>query len=188
MIQYEWSVHEEAIVKELDRHLASRDQDALAFHEACELVKVSLSFGKASYQAAGLVAKLRDLSANLLNNAMHLLPSDDTKAKAADRTVACLRPARKGSGLQDCIIIEEYLELCRQLQATGFAKAKAFCSSNTADYQDGGKLHETLATEFGTVGLVFTNALHWAAKELKKASKSETVSRDKNRNDQNEAF
>jgi len=156
------------VVKEIDDHLASRDRDALAFHEACELVKVSLSFGKASYQAAGLVEKLRDLSDNLLKNAMQLLPSEETKAKATNRTLACVRPARKGSGLQDCIIIEEYLELCRQLQARGFAQVKAFCSSNTKDYQDGRKLHESLATEFGTVGLIYTNALHWAVNELKK--------------------
>src|SRR5713226_1126316 len=45
MIQNEWRVHEEAVANELDRHLASRDHDALAFHEACELVRVSLSFG-----------------------------------------------------------------------------------------------------------------------------------------------
>jgi hypothetical protein len=171
MIQNEWRVHEQIVVKELDRHLELRDQDARAFHEACEHLNVSLSFGKASYQAAGLGAKLRDLSADLLKNAMHLLPSDETKAKATNRTLACIRPARKGIGLQDCIIIEEYLEVCSQLQATGFAKARVFCSSNTEDYQYGRKLHESLATEFGTVGLVFTNALHWAVNELKKASK-----------------
>lgn len=175
MIQNEWRVHEEAIVNELGRHLASRDQDALAFHEACELVKVPLSFGKPLYQSAGLVAKLSDLSGNLLKNAIQLLPSGETTAKATSRTLASGRPARKGRGLQDCIIIEEYLELCRQLQARGFAKAKVFCSSNTGDYEEGLKLHETLATEFGTVGLVFTNKLHWAVNELKRASNSETI-------------
>ncbi len=156
MIQNEWRLHEESVVNELDRHLASRDQDALAFHEACELVKVPLSFGRASYQSAGLAAKLRDLSADLPNNAIPLLQSEETKAKATDRTLDCVRPARKGGGLQDCIIIEEYLELCRQLQAGGFEKARIFCSSNTEDYQEGRELHPALVTEFGALGLVFT--------------------------------
>jgi len=176
MIQNEWNDHERAVMNELDRHLASRDEDALAFHEACEFLDVAVSFGKAAYQAAGLVAKLRDLSADLLKNAMHLLPSDEAKSKAANRMLSRIRPARKGGGLQDCIIIEEYLELCRQLQARGFALARTFCSSNTKDYQDGKVLHESLAKEFGTVGLVFTNELQWAVNELKKSTQSETDS------------
>jgi len=169
MIQNEWGAHEQAVMTELDRRLEIHDQDALAFHEACELARVPLSFAKASYQAAGLTEKLRDLSAELLKNALHLLPSDETKLRACKRIEAGVRPARKGSGLQDCIIIEEYLELCRLLQSGGFTRKRAFCSSNTKDYQDGHELHEKLASEFASAGLVFTNVLHWAVNELKKA-------------------
>src|SRR5579862_3436555 len=75
MIQNEWSAHEQAVMNELDHHFALRDQDADAFHEACAVVNIPLAFGQASYQTAGLAGKLRDLSADLLKNAMHLLPS-----------------------------------------------------------------------------------------------------------------
>jgi hypothetical protein len=94
--------------------------------------------------------------------------TDETKAKATERTLGCIPPARKGGGLQDSIIIEEYLEFCRLLQAGGFANKKVFCSSNTKDYQDGPKLHVNLANDFASPGLVFTNALHWAVSELMK--------------------
>jgi len=167
MIRNEWSANERAVMTEFERHLAARDQDAIAFHEACELVRIPLAFSKPSYHATGLVEKLRDLAAQLLTNAMHLLPSDETMARATNRTLSCVRPARKGGGLQDCVIIEEYFELCRLLQAAGFAKKRAFCSSNTEDYQDGRDLHVALQSEFASVGLVFTNALHWAVNELK---------------------
>jgi hypothetical protein len=168
LIQNEWESHEQAVMAELDRHLEARDRDAFEFHEACDLVKLPLSFGRPSYQAAGLVAKLQELAAGLLKNAVHLLSSDETKVRATNRNLACVRPARKGSGPQDCIIIEEYFELCRLLQAGGFAKNKAFCSSNTKDYQDGAEPPQSLASEFAAVGLVYTNALDWAVKELKK--------------------
>src|SRR5712691_4766352 len=71
MIQKEWGINEPAVMGELERHLAIRDQDAFAFHEACDLVKIPLSFGKPSYQAAGLVTKLRDLAAELLTKSIH---------------------------------------------------------------------------------------------------------------------
>jgi hypothetical protein len=71
-------------------------------------------------------------------------------------------------GLQDCIFTEEYLELCRLLQNGGFSKKQVFCTSNTEDYQDGREVHAALATEFSSVALVYTNALHWAVNELKK--------------------
>ncbi len=168
MIQNEWKEHEQSVVDELDRHFGLRDQDSLAFHEACGLVGIPLSFSQASYQSAGLGAKLRDLSDELMSKALHLSPSDETRARATTRTLAYVRPARKGGGLQDCIIIEEYLELCRSLQAVGFTNKKVFCSSNTQDYQNGPKLHEDLDVEFQSVGLTFTNALHWAVNELQK--------------------
>jgi hypothetical protein len=80
MIQGEWNDNEQGVKQELDRHLASRDQDALAFHQACEFAKVPLSLSQPAYQAAGLSAKLRELSANLLKNALQLSQSDATKS------------------------------------------------------------------------------------------------------------
>lgn len=168
MIQNEWKTYEKAVTEELESHLTSHDQRAFAFHEACDAVKIPLSFAKASYQGVGLAAKLRDLSAGLLTNSLHLSPSDEAKSRATNRTLACVRPAKKGGGLQDCIIIEEYLELCRLLHSGAFGKKKVFCSSNTDDYQSGRKLHDSLVGEFDLVELIFTNALHWAISELRK--------------------
>src|SRR5260221_8649834 len=73
MIQIEWGNHNLSVMTELDRHLAGRDQDAHAFHEACELIRIPIPFGKPSYQASGLAAKLHDLAGDLLKNAIHLL-------------------------------------------------------------------------------------------------------------------
>ncbi len=170
MIQKEWETYQQKVIGELNDHLELRDQDAVAFHEACDGVQLSISFGKPSYESAGLAVKLRDLSAKLLSKAVHLLPSDETKSKATDRTLSCIRPARKGGGLQDCIIIEEYLEVSRLLQAAGFSKKRVFCTSNAEDYQDGRQLHKTLADEFSAVGLVFTNSFPWLLSELNRTT------------------
>lgn len=168
MIQAEWTAHENAVLAEFDTYLGLRDLDAFAFHDACELLKIPLAFSKPSYKDTGLGAKLRDLSAELLKTSLHLLPSDESKARATNRTLACIRPAQKGGGLQDCIIIEEYLELCRMLKTAGFAGRRTFCTSNSGDYQDGHKLHEALVAEFEPAELCFTNTLRWAVSELKR--------------------
>ena len=168
LIQVEWGHNVRAVTSELDRHLKSRDRDALAFHEACELLKVPLSFGKPAYQAAGLGKRILEFVTELLTNSIHLSPSDETKAKATERTLLPRRPARKGGGLKDSIILEEYLELSRLPYVAGFARRKVFCSSNTKDYQDGRDLHGDLSSDFNSVGLVFTNSLPWAVHELMK--------------------
>ena len=76
-------------------------------------------------------------------------------------------PSKKSGQMKDCVIIEECLELCRQLRATGFVKKAVFCTSNTDDYCDVTKaLHPTLDVEFAPVGLSFTKNLPWAVHEV----------------------
>jgi len=71
--------------------------------------------------------------------------------------------------VKDCTILEEYLEVSRQVRQAGFAKKLVFCTSNTKDYcQTGGGLFPALAAEFQTVGLVFTHDLPWAAHEVQR--------------------
>lgn len=74
----------------------------------------------------------------------------------------------QGRELKDCTIFEECLEVCRQLQAGGFSRKKVFCTSNTEEYCAPGVIpHADVATDCGTVGLVFTTTLPWVVNELK---------------------
>jgi hypothetical protein len=69
--------------------------------------------------------------------------------------------------VKDCVIVEECLELSRQLRANAFARKCAFCTSNIDDYGDpGGGLHPILAAEFAAVNLTFTANLPWAVHEI----------------------
>jgi hypothetical protein len=154
-------------MEEVNRHLVKCDEDAVAFHESCELAKVPISFGRSSYQATGLIARLHELAADLLKNALHLVESDETNLRAHNRCRGRVPPARKGGGIEDCTIIEEYFGLCRLLQGLGFARKTVFCSSNTQDYQAGAKLHELLAKDFENANLKYKNTLQPAVHELK---------------------
>jgi hypothetical protein len=83
------------------------------------------------------------------------------------RVVAKTPPSKQGGEVKDCVIVEECLELTRQLRANGFARKCVFCTSNMDDYGGpSGGLHPTLATEFAAVGLAFTSNLPWAVHEI----------------------
>jgi hypothetical protein len=66
--------------------------------------------------------------------------------------------------MKDCVIVEEYLELTRQLRAIGFTKKCVFCTSNVNDY---GPPHPALVTDFAAVNLIFTTNLPWAVHEIR---------------------
>ena len=67
---------------------------------------------------------------------------------------------KKGGELKDCTIFEEYLEVCRLLQAGNFQRKAVYCTSNTNDYCDPGATpHPDVAADCAAVGLTFTTVL-----------------------------
>jgi hypothetical protein len=116
----------------------------------------------------GLVDQLLSLSEQLLNASLHLEGHNDTNMRAFARAANNTPPSRKGGEIKDSAILEECLEVCRQLSAMGCSRKRIFCTSNTNDYcATGGGLHQNLAGDFGAVGLDFVTNLPWALSELK---------------------
>jgi hypothetical protein len=108
---------------------------------------------------------LCDLSRGLLDGALHLDARDDTNMRAYHRAIKLIPPSRRGGEVKDCTIVEECLEVCRQLRAAAFPSKLVFCTSNTSDYCEGGALHRVLAADFAAVGLTFSATLPWAVHE-----------------------
>src|SRR5262249_11064652 len=117
-----------------------------------------------AYPAADLPDRLFALSAQILGLAIHLDMDGGCATRGMGRVVANLPPSRQGGEMKDCVIVEECLELTRQLRANGFARKCVFCPSNSNDY---GAPHPTLATDFAAVNLTFTTNLPWAVHEVR---------------------
>jgi len=116
----------------------------------------------------GLAAALHALSRGLLNASLRIDPHNDTNMRAFARAATKTPPSRKGGEIKDSTIVEECLEVSRQLHAAGFPRKRVFCTSNTNDYCDtGSSLHPTLAADFAAVGLSFVTNLPWAVHEMK---------------------
>lgn len=163
----EWHTHAGPTAEELRKHLLRMDEQAAYFHDSCGFLGMALSFGRPVYGGSGLAGRLQDLSQQLLDRAIHLDPHNDTNLRGFTRAATYPPPSRNGGEVKDATIIEECFEVCRGLQAAGFARKRVFCTSNTADYcESGGRLHPALAVDFGAVGLGFTTTLPWAVHEI----------------------
>jgi hypothetical protein len=163
MVQTEWKNNAPATRDEVRKHLIKIQDQAEHFHDACGALGLPLAYGPPAYPAVNLHDRLFDLSAQILGLAVHLDPDGGCATRGIGRVVANLPPSRQGGEMKDCVIVEECLELTRQLRAHGFARKCVFCTSNTHDY---GTPHPNLATDFAAVNLTFTNNLPWAVHEI----------------------
>lgn len=169
LVPGEWQTHDKTVVEELTRHLNRLDSQAGHIHDLCRHLGISLGFGPSQYETSGIVTRLHDLSRDLLRSALVIDAQQQTQDRAFHRVVFDKRrPCRKGGELKDCVVFEECLEVCRQLQAISFPRKLVFCSSNTGDYCDPGETpHPDVAADCAAVGMVFTTTLRWAVSELK---------------------
>src|SRR5262249_12654718 len=127
-----------------------------------------LGFGRPLYTGPRLADRLFDLSKQLLDNSVVLDADPGCTSRGFGRVVAKAPPSKQGGEVKDCVIVEECLELTRQAKSLVFAKKCVFCTSNMDDYGGpAGGLHQILASEFATAGLVFTENLPWAVHEIR---------------------
>ena len=143
------------------------EEHSAHFHDACQALGIAAPFGRSSYAQLGLAEALRDLSNEILDLALCLDADDGSRSRAVTRVVRKIPPSQRSGEVKDSAIIEEYLAVCRQLQAAGFARKRVFCTSNTSDYcEAGSQLRASLEAEFYASGLIFTANLPWAVHEI----------------------
>lgn len=165
----EWNSHASRVLDELERHLERMESQATHFHDLCGHLGVSVSFGRPGYRGSGLSQRLYDLSQQFLGTAITLDRHPDTEQRAYDRVaINPRRPCHKGAELKDCTIFEECLEVCRQLQSSGFTSKKVYCTSNTNDYcGPHATPHPDIDADCSSVDLIFATTLNWALSVVK---------------------
>jgi hypothetical protein len=167
MVPTEWSDNAPKVRDEVRSHLTKIQDQAVHFHDACATLGIALTFGRPFYPGVGLAESLYDLSKALLDGSVRLDRDAACESRGVGRVVAKKPPSRQGGEVKDCVIVEECLELTRQLRANVFARKCVLCTSNMDDYGGpGGGLHSTLAAEFAAVGMTFTANLPWAVHEI----------------------
>jgi len=161
----EFTDHREEERKRLAKHIDDLEQTAAQFHQACQAVTIPVS--ASGFVAAGLPAALLNLAQGLLDSSVTLDPDNPTLARAYQRVIDSRRPAQHGA-IKDSVMLEEYLELTRQLRAGGFTLPIVFLSSNPDDFCEGGAraLHPDLQAEFAPLNLGFCMVWPAAVQQL----------------------
>jgi PIN domain len=90
--------------------------------------------------------------------------------RAFSRVMHAQAPARKGKdSLQDCVVLETYLEVVSELRRDGLTATVVFLSSNTNDYSESptkkSQLHPGLVQEFAALNIQYATG-HGMAKAL----------------------
>ena len=90
---------------------------------------------------------------------------DPCVGRALDRVQSKVRPSHAGM-VKDSIHLEHYLELCRQLHASGFPERRMLVSANKADFWEAkhkADIHPDLEPQLSAVGLEFFGTLEAAS-------------------------
>jgi hypothetical protein len=112
---------------------------------------------------------LRDLSSDLLGEAVVIKNQAVAMDKAITRIIASAHPAKPGGkGAKDSIILEHAVETTSKLRSAGFTGLCLFVSSNTNDFavKGGTTLHAVLVPVFNPVGLKYAVSLEDAEATL----------------------
>ena len=109
------------------------------------------------------------LADELLSSAVVLARDAGCLDRAVARLVKKRRPSHKKE-MKDSMNLEQAIELCQQLTAAGFTRARGVVSSNVNDFSGGANdpaLHTDLRDEFAKVGLEYFTSFEATVGELR---------------------
>lgn len=100
---------------------------------------------------------------DILLSSLDFTTSDEITGRAFVRVMQDITPSAPGKdSMKDCVVVESYLEIARQLRGFGHNADIVLASSNTKEFVSGTQrvLNQDIASEFGALGIVYARALH----------------------------
>ena len=156
VVEEEWLRHH-ATKQEKAVTSIRRADERISF--LCGIASDMNSAPKAPYtQFSGLqiAQRLHDVAEEIVSRAMVIESSADFQSKAAKRIYGGIAPATPGKiEANDCLLVEQYLELCRRLRAAGFNHRCVFVTSNTRDFGEPRAPRPPLDQEFASAKIDF---------------------------------
>jgi|SRR6185437_2044243 len=138
----------QVVEEEWLRHHASKKEKAIAsIRRADDRISFLWSIASAMSSAPAepyvqfhglqIAQRLHDLAEQIVGRARVIQTNEDFQSAAGIRIYSGNAPATPGKKVteaSDCLLIEQYLELCRRLRSAGFTDRCVFVTSNTRDF------------------------------------------------------
>jgi hypothetical protein len=169
VIYQEYKDHYQNVYNELDAYFKGLNESlhALvnlnnAFGNKCDLTETNENL---------LRMNIDDLVNSIFDNSICVQDEDRFHIAASHRVIQCTPPASKGrQELKDCLIVEEYLEVCKNIKMQNESLPLMFLSSNTKDYcvAETKEIRRELAKEFNSCGLGYYYSWQHVLSEITK--------------------
>jgi hypothetical protein len=114
-----------------------------------------------------LEANLTELTSQIFKSSRTIAKDNACAFQAGSRLARNIAPAKRGSSnMGDCLVIEHFLELVRQLRADGFDQPCIFVSSNYKDFGLAANPKAPLDSEFAAISIDYLPDLSAALTQL----------------------
>jgi hypothetical protein len=168
LVQGEWEDNRNSVEVATRKHIKGLDRNIETLTEVIKHFGSLSSESVPNFSEFGVESRLKNVAENMLRVATTLQEDDGCSVLANRRVIAGWAPASKGRNeLKDCMIIEHYIHLCRELRDGGFNSKCVFVSSNVNDYGKGGRPLPPLDEHFKAVGLEYVTDLAWASSVIR---------------------
>jgi hypothetical protein len=112
--------------------------------------------GYVQFSGQRIAERLHDIAENIVRYARVVESNEDFQKAAGLRIGAGFAPAApRRPEYEDCLLIEQYLELCRHLRVGGFTYPCVFITSNTRDFGEPKAPRSPLDQEFVSAKIDF---------------------------------
>jgi PIN domain len=152
----EWADHDGHTRDEVEAHIKMIDRQTDQVIAVAKQFPMVAHSQKLTLASLALHQQLHNVAARLLESAEVFQVQDNHVLSAHQRLIGALAPAKTGKQeINDCVIIEQYLALCRSLRSGSLTSPCIFVSSNTHDYGTPTALRSPLDSEFSAVNLTY---------------------------------
>lgn len=165
LVLSEWNDNCERVELDTRKRIIELDQNVKALTEVLNYLGSVPPEGASNFSEYAIESRLKGVAVNLLGVATVLQGDDGCSVLANRRAIMGWAPASRGKNAsKDCMIIEHYISLCRELREAGFCSKCVFVSSNVNDYGKGGRPLSPLDENFRAVGIEYVTDLAWAGR------------------------
>lgn len=169
LLEKEFNDNVNSPVKDLKKYFMGVSDASKSFYDANKIF--GNKYGFCNFSENPLTKQVISLASEFIDEAVFIENDAKLELAAYRRATNNKPPASKGKPEnKDCLLVEEYLEVCRQLKQKNINVPLLLYSSNTSDFCDvkNKALKQELIQEFQANGLTFCYSWDNVLSELQK--------------------